>query len=290
MLSHLPTDPALPPVPARLHVRSFGLTDPGKVRPNNEDQFLIAAMAKTLRVQLSSLPQPDEQTGDEQGYIFVVADGMGGHQAGEQASALALTTIEEYVRNSMKWFLAGAGADSGAAAALHHALDQADERIIAAGREDPALRGMGTTLTLAYNLGAQLFVVHVGDSRAYLLHGGELRQITHDQTLVQELVQHGQIPPEEATRHPYRHVITSALGGGDPGFRVEIRRIELSPGDVVLLCTDGLHDLVPAEKIRDTLAAAAEPEAACQALVQQANDQGGRDNITVIVARFDSPR
>jgi protein phosphatase len=147
---------------------------------------------------------------------------------------------------------------------------------------------MGTTLTLAYGLGSELFVVHVGDSRCYLFRDDALHRLTRDHTLIAELLQRGELSPEEAARHPYRHVITNCVGGHEQGVEVEGHKLQLHPGDAILLCSDGLTDMVPDEAIHEVMRSEEDPRRACERLVAAANEQGGRDNITAIVARFDA--
>src|SRR5712692_6034922 len=172
-----------------LAVKAFGITDTGRVRPSNEDQFLIAELTKTMRIWHTSLPEPETQFGDEHGHLFLVADGMGGHRAGEQASALAVVAIEQFTLNTFKWFLDSNRPEAQKILAqFQTALRQADARILEEATEHPELRGMGTTVTMAFQLDAQLCVVHVGDSRAYLYGDGELYQLTHDDTLMAEMI------------------------------------------------------------------------------------------------------
>lgn len=270
-----------------LTVESFGLTDRGRMRPVNEDQFLIAELRKAMRVQRSSLPQPKTQLSDERGYLFLVADGMGGHRGGEHASALAVATIEDFVLHTFKWFFHLRGPEEQSVLAeFHTALRQADVRIYEEAAERPELHGMGTTLTMAYVLNTDLYVAHVGDSRCYLWRLGELHRLTRDHTLVAELVEQGQLSPEEAASHRLRHVITNAVGGHEPGIQVEVHKIELEPSDRILLCSDGLTEMVADARIAEILESEPNPPKACEHLVAEANEQGGKDNISVIVARF----
>ncbi len=148
---------------------------------------------------------------------------------------------------------------------------------------------MGTTLTMAVVSGRRLFVAHAGDSRCYLYSGGTLRQLTTDHTLAAEMAQSGLISPGQKAHHPWRHVVTNLLGGSELGVRAEVHLLDLHPGDVLVLCTDGLTDMVPDETIAAVLAEEADPEAACQRLIDEANLNGGEDNATVVLARFDSP-
>jgi PPM family protein phosphatase len=274
--------------PVQLAVQAFGITDTGKVRKSNEDQFLIAELSKRMRVWQTSLPEPQLQVGEDRAHLFLVADGMGGHRAGDRASAIAVAAIEQFTLNTFRWFFAS---DSPGAqkvlAQFQAALSQADAKILEELRENPELHGMGTTLTMAFQLGAQLCIVHVGDSRAYLYRAGRLHQLSQDHTVVAELVRAGTIRPDEAAGHPLRHVITNVVGGPTLGVKVEARAFEVQAGDRLLLCSDGLTEMVKNDAIARTLDIESEPEAAAKALLAQANDGGGRDNISVVVVRFD---
>ena len=269
-------------------VKAFGITDTGKVRSSNEDQFLIAELSKRMKVWQTSLPEPKLQVGEDRAHLFLVADGMGGHQAGERASAIAVAAIEQFTLNTFRWFFAS---DSpGAQKVLtqfQSALNEADAKILEEAAGNPALAGMGTTLTMAFQLGPQLCIVHVGDSRAYVYRSGELHQLTRDHTVVAELVRSGAIQPDQVAGHPLRHVITNVVGGPHAGVKVEARAFEVQAGDRLLLCSDGLTEMVTNDAIAAALDAELEPEAAAKVLVAQANDAGGRDNITVVVVRFD---
>jgi protein phosphatase len=273
--------------------RSFGLTDRGKVRPANEDQFLIATLARALWIQQSSLPQQPVRYADAEGLLLVVADGMGGVAGGALASALALGAIEDFLLTSLSWLFGLDGpAEGGELEVLEQfegALRRADARVCDAASRHPELTGMGTTLTMAYAHGSELFVAHVGDSRCYLLRGGGLHQLTRDHTWVQDMVESGVLPPENAPHHELRHIVTNAVGGPRPGVRVEVHKVDLMPGDVLLLCTDGLTEMVPNDDILVVVRDELDPRAACERLVQLANDRGGRDNVTAVVARYERP-
>jgi protein phosphatase len=271
----------------RLAVETFGMTDPGRVRPRNEDQFLTALLTKALQVQQTSLPQSRMKYSADRGYLFVVADGMGGHQAGDQASALAVDAIEHFVLNTFKWFLHLRGTEGQTLLAdFHSALQQADMTICKQASRHPELWGMGTTLTMAYSINRDLFVAHVGDSRCYLFHDGQLDQLTNDHTLVQEMVRRGHLQPEEASRHRLRHVITNVLGSTEPGVTPEVHKAQLEPGDVMLLCSDGLTEMVSDDEITTILKEEPDIRRACERLIARANGAGGKDNITVVLARY----
>jgi protein phosphatase len=267
-----------------LEVESFGATDRGRVREHNEDQFLIAELGHMMRVHQSSLSQPSALLSAERGWLLVVADGMGGHKGGEQASALALLSIEHFFLNTLQWFFRLRG--EGVLAEFQNALRFADERIFQEAARRPELEGMGTTLTMAYAVDDSLYVVHAGDSRLYLLRGGQLRQVTEDHTLVGQMVRAGELSPAEAANYPYKHIVTSALGGSEPGLKVDTQKIALAEDDVVLICSDGLHGMIAEDQITDALHGHPDPEDACNELTARANQAGGRDNITTIVARF----
>jgi protein phosphatase len=286
-------DPLERPSSARnrgpLSVRSFGLTDRGLVRKTNEDQFLIATLTKAIRIQQSSLLVAATRRGDNEGHIFVVADGFGGAPAGEQASAIAVESIEDFLANTLKWFFRLKGAEKEQVLAeFQEALRYADARIFEQSAEHPELNGMGTTLTLAYSLGADLFVAHAGDSRCYLFRESGLEQLTRDHTLATVLADAKSMATDEASRRRMSHIITNAVGGRSPGVHAEIKKRGLRSGDVVLLATDGLTRYVDDEQIAATLAAESDPKAACERLMALALDAGGRDNVTVVVSRYDS--
>ena len=288
-----PTQPEVPvlrPTPApldtgrRLNLTSFGLTDVGRSRKTNEDQFVVAELTRALHLVQSSVQQPRTLLSENRAHLLMVADGMGGHRAGEQASALAVVTVEDFILNTFRWVFRLQGE---VAAEFQEALRAADARIFEEAGRHPELAGMGTTLTLAYTVNSLLYVIHVGDSRCYLYRDGVLHQLTRDHTLVDEMVRAGAIEPAAAAHHHLRNVITNAVGGSEPGIEVEIHRLQLEPGDVTLLCSDGLTEMLPDAELAEILASQPTPEAASRALVARANERGGQDNITAIVARFD---
>jgi serine/threonine protein phosphatase PrpC len=273
--------------PVSLSVRCCGLTNAGQVRANNEDQFLVAALRKAIQVQWTSLPARPAQYSDDQCHLFVVADGVGGYVGGERASALAIDSVQAFLLNTLKWFTRckGKGEDR-LLADFQEALRQANARVLAEGNALPELHDMATTLTLAYSLNDMLFVAHVGDSRCYLLRHGYLCMLTRDHTVVDELVRRGHLRAEDAAEHKWRHMLTNVVGGESSEVAVEVHKVQLEAGDAVLLCTDGLTNMVPDEAIAETLLAQPDPEKACVRLVALANEAGGKDNITVVIARF----
>ena len=251
--------------PPRVGIKFGALTDTGKVRGNNEDHFLIARLAKSMQVCKTSLPgERKTQFSEEEGYLIVVADGMGGAAAGERASALAVESVESFVLNTVKWFLHLRGHDENALVAeLRDSLERADRTVIERARDNPALHGMGTTLTMAYSVATDLYIVHAGDSRAYLFRDGELKQLTSDHTLVQALIDGGEISPEDAKRHKLRNVVTNVIGGPREGVVAEIHKLILLDGDTLLYCTDGLTNPVNDAAIAEVLEHDPDPEEAC---------------------------
>jgi len=236
-----------------------GLSDVGRVRDMNEDQFLVNADLG----------------------LFAVADGMGGHAAGEVASQLAIDTLEETVKSS-GWERIRGDLDR-ARECLHEAIVNANRRICESMKGHAERRGMGTTLVAMLTLSDQVVIGHVGDSRAYLLRDGRLERLTSDHSWVNEQVKVGLLSEEEAQKHPMRNIVTRALGSRDE-VDVETRSCAVRPGDVFVLCSDGLNAMLEDEEIRRTVAShRTEPEAVCRALVQAANAEGGDDNITVVV-------
>ena len=269
-------------------VRSFGLTDPGRVRQSNEDHFVIVELARTMSIHQTSVPQAKVQYSSHRGHLLIVADGMGGHQAGEVASALGVVTVEGFLLNTLKrFFHLQVPEEQNVMKEFQQAILQADARIFEEAFQHPEMIGMGTTLTMAFIVDWKLLIAHAGDSRCYHMSQGKLHQLTMDHTIVAEMVRRGILSPVQAALHPDRHVITNVLGGHEPGVRVEMHKLDLEPGDVLLLCSDGLSEMVPAARIAAALDEEHEPRGACERLVAEANEAGGKDNITAIVARFE---
>jgi len=282
-LPALRTEPGGPP---QLAVEVAGLTHPGRVRPNNEDNFHVVRFGRYLRTVISSLP--DGQAPEEQalpGYGFLVADGIGGHAAGEVASRLAITLLVEIALQTPDWFLSRE--DEHLDVVAERTTDrfrQVDEAVRAQAQGEPGARKMGTTLSLALSLSDALLVAHVGDSPAYLFHAGQLRRLTRDHTAGQQLID---VDPRAAAR--FRHVLTRCIGGADNGSKPDVGRYRLADGDRLLLCSDGLTDMVDDAAIAEELGREASSGEVCQALVERALDRGGRDNVTVVVATYRRP-
>lgn len=279
---------APPPAPqAPFHAESFGLSDRGLQRKSNEDCFVIAELARTLNVHHTNLPQSRATFSCHRGHVFLVADGVGGNKAGDVASGLTIKTIEEFLLNTLKRFSnLQASEEQGVLRDLQNSLFQADARIFEETLSHPQWRGMGTTLTMAFAVNWRLFVAHAGDSRCYLYSGNKLQRLTQDHTMTAEMVRRGIITPENQEHHPWRHVVTNILGGSERGVRAELHSLDLHPGDVLLLCSDGLTEMVPEDQIAAILRAESSPQIACERLVAEANQHGGRDNVTVIVSHI----
>jgi serine/threonine protein phosphatase PrpC len=276
------------PEAAPLVVEAAGRTDRGRLRESNEDQFAVAELARILRVNQTSLSGPGERTDATRANLFVVADGMGGYTGGEVASRIAVHTVEESLLNSLNWFLGTHRGNHSAevASTLQAAVEEANYRVHEVSDPKPELRRMGSTLTLAFQYGRELFVAHVGDSRAYLCRDRRLHRMTRDHTLYAERAGSGDLPSDPGEIARLRHTITNAIGGTQRGVHTDLIRVTLEEDDRLLLCTDGLTEMLSDEDIAALLADNPQPDFACERLIAMANKRGGRDNITVIVAEF----
>lgn len=277
------------PVPpsADVEVDIAARTDTGKIRSNNEDNFLVVRFGRFLRTVLTSLPE-DHVTPDHTlaGYGMAVADGMGGMAAGEVASRLALTLLVDMVLETPDWILSQEEPhiDEVVARAIRR-FERVNQSVLEEARRQPWLKGMGTTLTMALSLGVNVLIVHVGDSPVYLLRGGGLLRLTRDHTMAQHLADLGSMPIH-AVPPRYRHALTQAIGIRDDGAEPDICRLVLEDGDRLLLCSDGLTDMVDDAAIAALLKNAESSARACQDLVDLALQHGGRDNITAVVATY----
>jgi len=250
-----------------MELKAFGLTHVGRQRQHNEDAFLVEGDAK----------------------LFLVADGMGGHAAGEIASRIAVDSISEFILHTKEddgtWPHAYDEHFRRSTNRLMAALRMANTRVLEAMRKDARLRGMGTTVVACMAENDTMSVAHVGDSRAYLIRDGQLSRITNDHSWVFEQVQAGMLTEAEAEKHPLRNVITRALGGALQ-VTPDASEIEARPGDVFLLCSDGLTGMVPESEIeRIVTATKGDLEKACQELIDAANERGGLDNVTAVLVR-----
>jgi PPM family protein phosphatase len=288
-----PPEPGRPfrPFSSLVRIDVSALSHPCLVRTNNEDQFFVTRATRSLETMLTSLPAGDvPERADEVNYLMVVADGMGGHASGEVASRLAISALVNLSLEIPDWIFK---VDEEHAPEIQRrarqVVQQVGSMLIEQGRQDSALRGMGSTLTAARSYGRELLIVHVGDSRAYLLRAGRLQRLTRDHTYAQFLVDTGQLPASDSSLSRLRHILTNALGGSAEQVQVDVDLLCLEDGDRLLLCSDGLTDSVDDGAIAATLIEAAPSGETCQRLLQLALDGGGRDNITVIVAAFGFP-
>jgi serine/threonine protein phosphatase PrpC len=288
-----PAARVLPPadISARVQVDLAALSHQGKVRENNEDHFLVSRGERSLETVMTNLPSglfPPRFA--EVGYGMLVADGMGGHQAGEIASRLAISTFVNLILNTPEWFMrVGKPEAERVMERMAERYRIVDATVREKARTDPALLGMGTTMTLACSLGPMLVLAHVGDSRVYLFRAGQCHLLTRDHTLAQDLVDLGVFQPEQGGWHYFKHSLTRALGTGLRPGEPEVQQLTLADLDQVLLCTDGLTDMVPQQMMAAILGNAKTSEEACGRLVDAALDNGGKDNVTVVLARYRFP-
>jgi PPM family protein phosphatase len=280
---------------SRVKVEFGAVSDKGK-RPNNEDAFLVLRTGRYMQKLITNIePELIPEHHEENAYGMAVADGMGGLAAGEVASTMAITTIVNLMLSSVKWALKldhpefrEAEIQEAIDRAVNY-LNQADFAVGRRAKQDHKLERMGTTVTLSYSFGDDLFIFHVGDSRAYLFHNGQLKRLTRDHTLAQALADMGDIPQEAADKHKFRHLLTRAVGHHGGKLDVEIHHLKLSDHDRVLICSDGLTDAVSDEQIAETLNGTESSQEKCQQLVNLALQQGGKDNITVMLADYHIP-
>ncbi|WZL74789.1 Stp1/IreP family PP2C-type Ser/Thr phosphatase [Clostridiaceae bacterium 35-E11] len=232
----------------------------GQVREINEDAYYISSNALNL---------------------FIVADGMGGHNAGEVASNVAISSIKNFMEQNMDKYIDKE--DKTICKILKEAILEANHKIFLKSKEEESCQGMGTTLTVALIL-SKVYVGHVGDSRAYIIQRDDILQITQDHSLVAELVRNGSITENEAKNHPQRNMITRALGT-DENVTIDIYTLDLKKDDTIVLCTDGLSNAIEANEIKNTVMDCDNMQYACEHLVALANERGGHDNITVIAIK-----
>ena len=237
-------------------------TDIGKTRDNNQDAYYIS------------------QEGDN--FLFVIADGMGGHKAGETASNMAVDIIGDSLNILLtKSNLSEKEIEDKIKASIH----DANSRIYKKSMKDERFSGMGTTVTLAYIKDKDIFIGHAGDSRAYILRNNVLVQVTKDHSLVEELIRNGSISEEEAKHHPQRNVITRAVGSSSE-INTDLIKEYKNHGDILLLCTDGLTSMLNDDEIKNSLLSNESMQKACEDLVRLSNDKGGFDNITILAVKF----
>ena len=261
----------------------------GHVRDSNEDHYLAVRISRCLEIALTNLREDVlPKRYDETAYGMLVADGMGGQAAGEVASSTALLRLLDLVAQTPDWIMRMDQPENAETVMrrLTRRFRQIDEELRDQGEANLSFHGMGTTLTVAATLGADLFLGHIGDSRAYLMRGEKLHQLTKDHTLAQALIDAGIATAKDTVTRAMKHVLTAALGTTGEPSDPEVQRLHLSDGDQLLLCTDGLTEMVSDNDIAAVLADANSSAAACQGLINLALAGGGRDNITVVLARY----
>ena len=262
----------------------FGLTHQGKVRKTNQDNFLVATLHKRIDVKYSSLaPGDDNISGEERlAFIMMVADGVGGTEHGEAASRLAVESVSNYVSEAMRCYYGAQTSEISLAEVLEQAARQCHDSVCRHA-EEQTIRSMATTLTLFLGAWPWIYLLQVGDSRCYRLREGELAQVTRDQTMAQELMDLGVMAPAEASNSRLSHVLSSAIGG--QSSMPIVSRIPAEWHNVHLLCSDGLTRHVSDDRIREVLTTMTTAKQACETLLQEALDDGGSDNITIVVGR-----
>src|SRR6185295_2155319 len=278
MITRISADGALPVAvgsggypSSRIRVDVAARSHPGHHRANNEDHFFVGRLGRTLETLISSLPAGDvPEIAEEVNHVMLIADGMGGHAAGEVASRMAISTLIGLALDIPDWFFK---MDEAHAPEIERRsrerVQEVGAILIERAEEDEALHGMGTTLTVARNIGRDLLITHVGDSRAYVLRAGSLHRLTRDHTYAQLLVDTGQLTPDEVADSRHRHVLTNALGGSCGDVEVDTDLLRLENGDRLLLCSDGLTDLVDDLTITEIVRDAPRAEDACERLVQR---------------------
>ena len=271
--------------PREDEIDAHGVTHPGKVRRDNQDHYLLCSLRRQIVVRGSSIPPADTVLGTESerlASMAMVADGVGGAAKGETASRVALTGIARYVSRSLRCYYRSEEEED-FSEALRQGARECHEELRRMAEEESEQRGMATTLTLYLGVWPRAYLLQVGDSRCYLLRDGELTQITRDQTMAQEMVDLGIMKPEQVAGTRLEHTLTSSIGGSHN--QPTVTRFDMNWGHVLLLCSDGLTRHVSDDRIREVLRSMTSARQACEALLQEALDGGGTDNITVVVAR-----
>jgi len=267
----------------RRRIESFGISHVGKVREGNEDHFVIASLQRSLEIRQTNLEDRavlDPLCGPK-AYLYAVADGVGGQDGGRLASGITITTIVEYMFETVGSYHAiEPGQEHAFKDPLRSAVQRAHDKLLATFGLPQG--GPATTLTIALVVWPEAFVVHVGDSRAYHLRADKLRRLTRDQTMGAYLVDEYSMTEQQVEQQGYNNVLSSAVGAQE--MRPAVSELTLEPGDSIVLCTDGLTKHVPEERIAGVISKAENAETGCRKLVDLALEGGGRDNVTVVVA------
>jgi serine/threonine protein phosphatase PrpC len=265
-------------MPSRLErsIDAWGRSDRGRVRHSNEDCYLVATLDHTGHASVDAPP----------GSLLLVADGVGGRPGGEIASAIAVDAMASYVQTVVPWVLTAGEPDRERLDTwLHDALRRTQDRM----RRFALRRGldprMATTFTMACVTGSDLVVAHIGDSRCYLARDGGIERLTVDHTLAQQLIEDGQLTEKQLARSPYAHMLVNALGGSSDELSVDLSRTRLRPGDQLLLCSDGLNRHLSDEELAERLAERKPVDVTVDGMIELANERGGSDNVTVVIAR-----
>jgi protein phosphatase len=263
----------------------YGLTHPGKVRKTNQDHFLLCSLQKHIKLFHTSLPDVSRLGANERvAFISMVADGVGGNAGGEEASRFALEGIARYVSETIHlYYTSDASDDSGFTRLLTEGALKVHNELSAKSAASPSMKGMATTLTLWLGVWPRSYLLQVGDSRCYSLSDGKLTQMSRDQTMAEDFVQQGIFTRDDPAHKRLSHILSSAIGG--PDAAPVVRRFEQSWKNIGLLCSDGLTRHVPDERIRERLMEMQSAKQVCEALLQDALDGGGEDNITIAVGR-----
>lgn len=271
--------------------QTFGQTDIGRRRKRNEDQFLIADLNESIQVHDSTMaPNQFDSLSAKRGKLLMVADGMGGSASGELASSIVVNSLVGSVLDSNNWLLdpeTWEGND--ASPKIRKALLTCQQHMAAEIAAHPECHGMGSTLTLACVLWPKLYVIHLGDSRCYLVREQSIQLLTRDQTVAQMLLDRGELPAEKLQQSRLKHVLWGYVGGNASTLAPEFRQVDLQYGDALILCTNGLSRFVHEAEILTTVRSETSPERICRRLVDAANAAGGSDNITVVSCNFSAP-
>jgi serine/threonine protein phosphatase PrpC len=286
--SHFPELPR--PFSSTIDVDVFGLSDKGLVRKNNEDHYLVLRGARLLETVFSNLASRPGDRFEETMFGFVVADGVGGEAAGEVASQEAIIGLLNLALNTPDWqFKWGPIEMNTVKWRMQDRFRRVNTALVQQGLAHAGLKGMSTTMTAAVSHGDDLVVGHIGDSRAYLLREGKLKRLTRDHTVAERLMDEGQNPIDDRLLAELKDVLMQALGASETDCAPDINDYGLEDGDQLMLCTDGLTDMVDDSQIVEILLKGDTAQSACRKLLETALNNGGRDNITVIVARYSIP-
>lgn len=276
---------------ARVEVDLAGMSHAGRVRQNNEDHYLAIRFSRSCETVLTNLP-PEHNPArvDEIGYVMIVADGIGGTPGGEVASRMVISAAVSLALATPDWVFSAAESEvQERLRRMANRFQNIQQTLRTQARHEPGLRQMGTTLSVAFSFGANLILGYVGNSRIYLFRDGHLHQLSHDHTVVQSMVDSGQLTPEQAAKHPRRHVLARSFYAGTDVLEPDFQLTTLVTGDQLLVCTDGLTEMVRDDDIGSILKHASSADESCRNLVHAALSNGGKDNVTVVLARYRIP-